>query len=132
MEFSDRLRGARLEGVGDGDDRGGLAVDGRKDRRLAVGRQGVGGGDQGRDIDALGLEEAGPADEDPATRDGGGDPAAGRGQEVGRDRQAERAGLGRLADDGVGEGMLGRPLGGGDQGEEVVLVRGARQRGRRR
>ena len=70
------------------------------------------------------LEEAGAADEDGVAADGGGDASAGDARKSTASSTGELAGLGDLAHDRVGKGMLGAALRGGDQGEDLLLGKG--------
>ena len=99
-----------------------MSVDRDEDRCLAVGGECIRGGGQRGNVD---LEEPGPTDPDPMRVDDRRDAATGGRHELGCRRDREAAGLDGLADDRVGQGMLGEPLGRGDQGEDLVVGQSA-------
>ena len=121
VQLGDGLDRPRLERVGDGDD---ARRPGRRSRRRPGScrrRRGHRRRGAGRPVDAEGRQEAGrptrtlrpPTDADtppPATL-----------EEVRRRRRARAAASRRLAHDRVGERVLRAALGGGDEGEDLVL-----------
>ena len=120
LQLGDRLGGFGFDGVGDRQHRGRGPVD-RGEHRGAPGRR-LGGGDglQRGDVHAAGGHQRGVADQHVPVVDDGVDAVTGDGVEGPQRRQIEET-RGGGGDDRLADGVFAAGLGGGDQGQHVVL-----------
>ena len=121
-EGGHRLGRARLHAVRHGQQRGGPAVDGHPDGRLAPPRDLVGGRSEAVLTDAAVLEQGGSADEDVFPIDLGFDAEAGSRHELPHLGEMQPPLLGG-GHDGPAQGVLGPALGGGGQPKRLTFVR---------
>ena len=100
--------------------------------RLAVPGEGIDGRPEDRDVDPGRLQEGRAPDDHGDALDGGDDAVPGDRRERRRLGHVESSNLDRVADDRLGDRMLGAPLGRGDQAQDAWRGRRPDRPGRRR
>lgn len=115
-------RGGGLDGVGDGDESGCVAVHADDDDGRAVAAQGVGLVVEVGGVHTVAGQEVGVAEEDRATLDDALDAAPDGGGEVGHVGDGDPPRLGGV-EDGVRERVLGGPFHTGGEAKDLLRVR---------